>query len=187
MTLPNVISLIRILLIPIFVYCYFYLPKEYYFFSAIILAISGITDVLDGYIARKFNLSSKLGKILDPISDKLTQLALCICLSIRYNNLVFLLLIFLIKEFGMLIGGISMVKKGIDIPASKWYGKISTFLFYVLTLIIMLIPNISDIWLNFYSIIIITVSIFALVMYGIKYYKILNKKRDSSKEKINDL
>ena len=81
-TIPNLMGYFRILLIPVF--CYFYIKKQTYLLAAGIVLISSLTDLFDGYIARRFNMVTELGKALDPVADKLTHAALALCLAFRY-------------------------------------------------------------------------------------------------------
>lgn len=182
MSIPNILSIIRICLIPIFVITFFMLPKQYSYIPALILILSGITDCLDGYIARKYNLITNFGKIIDPVADKLTQLAVVISLAIRYKPLIILLFVYLSKEVIMLTGGYILIKSGIKIKSSKWFGKLSTIIFYICTIIMVLFPNLREI--NQLSLVIICVSsaLFAFVMYIIDYIKI-NQKIINKEEK----
>lgn len=127
MTVPNFISIIRIILIPVFIV---FFSLELFYMAAAVVFISGVTDTLDGFIARRFNQVSELGKLLDPIADKLMQLAMAICVSIKYVAVIPLLVIFFIKELLMLTGSIKLFKKVKKPIAAKWYGKLATFAFY---------------------------------------------------------
>lgn len=134
--IPNILSVFRILLIPFFVVLYISANsqhQQYYFYAASILVLSGLTDLLDGIIARKYNQITNLGKILDPLADKLTQLTVVICVAIKLGSkiLAAALMIFVIKEILMLIGGFIILRKKTTIQGSKWYGKIATAVFYV--------------------------------------------------------
>ena len=138
--LPNVLTVIRILLAPIFAVTYF---KGDYVVSTIILSTSGLTDVLDGVIARKFGLITTLGKILDPIADKLTQAVIIVCLTINHfeddgSLLSFVLILLFAKEFTMLLGAIVLFKGGARPSESKWWGKLGTVMIYVLFVGILL-------------------------------------------------
>ena len=86
LTIPNIMSFFRLVLIPIIVY--FYVVKENYLWTLILLVVSGLTDIVDGFIARKFKMISDFGKAIDPIADKLTQLALLCCLLFRFNYMI---------------------------------------------------------------------------------------------------
>ena len=128
LTIPNFICLIRILLITPFVV--FFLDGEYVS-AAVVIIISGLSDCFDGLIARKLNQESELGKILDPLADKLTLLAVGVCLVVIEPYFLPIVLILVSKDILMLIGSTKVVKKGIIVPKSKWYGKLGTVMFYV--------------------------------------------------------
>ena len=135
-TIPNILSFIRILLVPVFIILYF--DSINFIWATVILLISGATDVLDGIIARKFNMISSFGKIIDPIADKLTQAAVVTCLSIIHPVIIPLLVLFFAKEFTMLLGSIQLFKLGMQPSESKWWGKLSTVVFYFMMLIIII-------------------------------------------------
>ena len=82
--LPNILTIIRFLLIPVIV---LFALNNNYIAAIVVLTISGITDILDGYIARRFNLISDFGKLMDPFADKATQLTILVVLSINYSFL----------------------------------------------------------------------------------------------------
>jgi Phosphatidylglycerophosphate synthase len=128
LTIPNAISVLRILLIPFFVY---YFLKDRLAVSVVILLFSGLTDAVDGIIARKFNQITELGKMLDPLADKLTQVALAVCLAFKFHVLIPVLVIFFIKEVGMLCGACLLLKRKKRPCAANWYGKVSTVMFYL--------------------------------------------------------
>ena len=144
-TIPNMLSLFRLVLIPVYVSIYLNATKtQDYFIAGTILAVSCLTDMIDGQIARRFNLVSNLGKILDPIADKFTQLALVICLSIRYPVLYHVLVVFLIKEFFQLIVAFIKFRQGKVLPGAIPAGKVcTTVLFSSLTLMV-LIPDLNQ-------------------------------------------
>jgi cardiolipin synthase len=140
LTIPNMLSFLRILLIPIMVACYTYYHNHVA--TVIVIALSAITDVLDGKIARKFNMISDFGKFIDPVADKLTQLFMIICLVVKYPKMGGLILLMVLKEsFLFLISYITFKKTGI-VNGSKWYGKITTFMLYAIMLALFLFPNI---------------------------------------------
>lgn len=137
-TIPNLLSLIRILLVPVFVYLYF---KHYDIAATLILVLSGLTDCVDGYIARHFNQITDLGKILDPFADKLTQAAVAIMLTIKYRQMAPLLAVFVIKELLMLVGGLFILKSGKHPGGAQWWGKLATIIFYGVMIIIVAFGN----------------------------------------------
>ena len=148
LNIPNALSALRILLIPVFIVFYMKADSEhysYYAYAASALILSGLSDLFDGVIARKFNQMTELGKILDPIADKLTQLAVVICVAIKLNNpvLSLTLMLFVIKEVLMLAGGFIILRRKISMQASKWYGKVATAVFYVVMAAIALFDSIT--------------------------------------------
>ena len=124
---PNILTIIRFLLIPIIVIFAF---QDNYIATIIVLTISGLTDVLDGYIARKYNFISNFGKLMDPLADKMTQVALLGTLAIQKIIPVWIIVIVIIKEFLMVSGASFLYGKEL-VVSSKWYGKLTTVLFYV--------------------------------------------------------
>lgn len=126
-TIPNIIGYVRILLIPVF--CYLYITaetsKDYMWATGVVL-FSSFTDLFDGMIARKFNQVTELGKVLDPVADKLTHGALAICLATRYPLMWALLALMAVKEGYMAIMGIRFLKKDKMLNGAMWFGKICT-------------------------------------------------------------
>lgn len=124
---PNILTIIRFLLIPIIVIFAF---EDNYIATIIVLTISGLTDILDGYIARKYNFISNFGKLMDPLADKMTQVALLGTLAIQKIIPVWIIVVVIIKEFLMVSGASFLYGKEL-VVSSKWYGKLTTVLFYV--------------------------------------------------------
>ncbi len=132
--IPNVLSLVRLALLPAFVVLYFH---DWLLQAVGVLLISGLTDLFDGIIARRCNQITEIGKLLDPVADKLTQITVLLCLVVRYTALVPLAIICLTKEVLQAIGGWILLSHNSTIRGSKWFGKISTFLFYAVMLLIV--------------------------------------------------
>ena len=171
MSIPNMLSVFRIVLIPVFLTAYFMFP-DYIWLSAIILLISGLTDVVDGIIARKCNMITQLGKILDPLADKLTQASVGIALCIRHPELIPFVIIFVVKERLMLVGGCVLVKSGKTIRSSKWFGKAATVVLYTIMIIIILFPSLPSGMLYILSGIAVGFVVFAFIMYVPEFLKI---------------
>lgn len=129
---PNLITSIRFLLLPVYVYIFYSEMENSLFYSTIIFALAGITDILDGYIARKYDLITKLGTVLDPLADKLTQLTVLITFTSKGFIPIWAITIIGIKEVLMILGGIILYygKSDAVIPSDK-FGKFATVLFYV--------------------------------------------------------
>lgn len=147
-TIPNILCYIRFLLIPIFVVQYIRAeePREYIQAAAIVLA-SGLTDFLDGFIARTFDMVTELGKLIDPIADKLTQAALIFVLIFKFDwtaSLLLLLVLFVSMQLFLLGAGLVMVRKDRRLDGSKWFGKVSTMVFYAVMLVLVAFPNIGE-------------------------------------------
>lgn len=143
-TVPNLLSLFRILLIPVFAVLYLNSGEEHpslLFWAGGVLVISGLTDLFDGRIARRFNQVSDIGKLLDPLADKLTQLTVIICLATRYRALVWLMIICLVKEVIQVVGGMLLLRRGDEVRGSQWFGKVTTFVFYGSMAAIVLFPH----------------------------------------------
>ena len=124
---PNALTITRFILIPFIVIA---LVKNDYITTFILLTTSGLTDVLDGFIARKFNFISNFGKLIDPLADKSTQVAILTTLALKEIIPIWLIFIIFLKEFAMIAGASFLYGKEL-VVSSKWYGKLSTVLFYV--------------------------------------------------------
>ena len=146
-TVPNLLSLIRILLIPVFAVLFY---NGEYLWAVFVLFLSGLSDFLDGKIARRFNQVSALGKVLDPVADKFTQITIAVMLFLEFRQSTsaalqafsWVFLFFLAKEGIMVLGGAFMLAKGLRPSAAEIYGKVATFAFYgVMLLIIAFAPG----------------------------------------------
>lgn len=143
-TIPNILSLFRLLLIPVYAALYLNATEKYqYALAGTILTISCLTDMIDGKIARKYNMITTLGKILDPLADKLTQLALTICLSMKYPVLYPVLSLFVIKELFQLVLGIVFLRRGKMLPGALMAGKVCTTVLFVSLILLVLMPDMS--------------------------------------------
>lgn len=141
-TIPNMLSLFRLLLIPVYTIIYLNAREmQDYFLAASILAVSCLTDMIDGKIARHFDMISNVGKVLDPLADKLTQLSLTVCLSVRYPVLRGVLILFVIKELFQVITVYIMFRKGKVLPGALFAGKICTTVLFVSFIILILMPS----------------------------------------------
>lgn len=178
MSIPNILSIFRILLIPVFVVTFLLYGDENSMIPALILLLSGATDMADGFIARKYNMITDLGKILDPLADKLTLFFVCLTLSTRYSSLLVLTGVFFIKELLMLIGGVIIFKKGGRIQASKWFGKIATALMYCTLIVVILVTELTDVSQHVLVIAMIVILIFTLIMYIPTFFKMKNQEKN---------
>ncbi len=148
-TIPNMLSIFRIVMIPVYIYVYLNATKpSHYALAAAILSVSCLTDMIDGKIARKFNMISTLGKILDPIADKATQLSLIWCLAAAYPQLWIVMGLFLIKEGFQLVAGIINLRQGKMLDGALMAGKVCTAVMFVCLIVMVLLPNLSAAVIN---------------------------------------
>jgi len=135
-TVPNWLCFLRIALIPVFAVLFL---KDYVIPAVIVIIIAELTDLLDGHIARKFNQISNLGKMLDPIADKLSQMSIVIVLIIKYwdNAIKYLFMFFIIKEIVMLAGGAILISKGMRPVAAEMWGKVATTVFCIVMIFVL--------------------------------------------------
>ena len=144
-TIPNLLSLLRLMLIPVYMTVYLNAgePREYYFAGGI-LAVSCLTDALDGMIARHFHMITTLGKILDPLADKITQFTLILCLSFRYEPMRPLLYLLTAKELFQLVAGIVNLRQGRMLSGALVEGKISTAVLFTTLILLVMFPAMSS-------------------------------------------
>lgn len=146
LTIPNLLSLFRLVLIPVYMYIYLNATQPYQFYTAgMILAVSCLTDAVDGKVARHFNMISTLGKILDPLADKATQFTLTLCLSLKYPVLHPVLALFVVKELFQAVLGIINLAKGKMLPGALMAGKVCTTVLFVSLITLVLFPEMNPI------------------------------------------
>lgn len=138
-TIPNLLSTIRILLIPLIAYLYI-VPAQYVW-VAVLTAVSALTDILDGRIARRFHMVSDVGKVLDPVADKLTQAALMVCIWSRYPHVLWLFVLFAVKELYMLIWGVVLFEKKDSVNYALWHGKMNTAILLTVLAALLIFPS----------------------------------------------
>lgn len=164
--IPNILTIIRFIFIPIILNFIF---KGDYISGIILFSLSGLTDVLDGFIARKFNLISNFGKLMDPLADKLTQISVLSALVSVKIIPVWILAIVVLKELIMVVGASFLYGKNV-VVYSKWYGKLATVLFYLAIVVSLFIKQLelTGIWLHvdlvIYCLALIC-TVFSLIMY----------------------
>ena len=178
-TIPNILSIFRILLLPLFVYLYLHAETTWEFLrAAIVLAVSALTDLADGKIARRFNMISKLGKVLDPIADKLTHITIAFCLCWQIPQMIYVFVLLLVKELSMmfmaLYGTFRKNKKIWD--SAQWYGKVCTTIVFVIFIVLALFPQIPTPVINILLFVCSFSLLGSLVMY-IRMFWLLNSSK----------
>ena len=181
LNVPNTLSLLRLLMIPVFVLVLFSGTPNAYYYAAGIFLLASLTDVLDGYIARKYNQITKLGRFLDPAADKLMKVTAIICLTILGVVPVWVIIALFAKELLMLCGGILFYRRSSDFPASNLFGKAAEFFLCALVLAHILFPipeTVSAVlWCTA-----IAAEYFALTVYAVRTWKSFNQAKEESHE-----
>lgn len=199
-TIPNVMTFLRIILIPVFMF-FFLTSKDKpdrMWLAIGVLVLSGLSDILDGFIARKFNMVSDLGIALDPIADKLTQFAVMLCLVFRFPNMLVPLLLIVLKEVVTGIFALLTIRKTGLIKGARWYGKVTTVLLYIMMGLHLIWPLLHRIWpqtflseqlpqtISIVSIVLCCVMmVFSFVMY-VRRYVLMLKEVEKEKEEKQD-
>ncbi|MDL2328008.1 CDP-alcohol phosphatidyltransferase family protein [Ruminococcaceae bacterium OttesenSCG-928-A11] len=173
--IPNILSVTRILLIPLFVWR---MMADDYIIAAVILAASGLTDLLDGQLARRFGWVSDVGKVLDPAADKLTQVTVCVVLAIKMPTFWIFFALLLFKDLVMLILGGWLLKKKVHIEGARWFGKVVTTLFYVVMVVLIFFPNIPA-WAVWGMLGVVTVLAFAAGLMYVPQFRQYRKEAKS--------
>ena len=180
LTIPNLLSLIRILLIPLFVWLY--LGEDNVPATAVVLVLSGLTDALDGFIARHYHMVSDFGKALDPFADKLTQFAMLCCLVIRFPRMLWLIIVLCVKEILVASSQLLVIRKTELVLGAEWHGKITTILLYAVMILHLL-------WLDIpatlsWSLVGLCIGMLLLsgVLYGIRNYRAIRDNQAKAKE-----
>ena len=176
LTIPNILSFFRLCLIPLFVWLY--CVKKDYMWTAIVLLLSGATDMADGYIARRFQMVSALGKVLDPIADKLTQGAMLLCLFTRFPYMLAPVIFLVINEVFDGVMGLLVIKKTKQVFSADWHGIAATFLLYAMMLIHLVWYDIPSGLSNMLICLCMAVMMLSMALYGIQDVKILRENRE---------
>ena len=168
--IPNMLTILRFILIP---FIYVSVLSKHFLIALIIFTTSAITDVLDGYIARKYNYITDIGKLMDPLADKLTQIALLLSLTILKILPLWIFIVVFVKELVLVISASVLYSKKEVVVYSKWYGKLATTLFYLAIVCSLLINEFNiniafrvDLYLYYLALL---ATVFALIMYAIKF------------------
>ncbi len=170
-TIPNMLSIFRLLLIPAIVYLYCF--KQDNLWTVILIAFSSFTDIVDGFIARRFNMITDFGKFLDPLADKATQITVIACLITKFKLMIIPCVVLAVKEIGSLILRVVVYKETEVVEGAHWHGKASTCIVVAMIASHLLWPDMASV----ISITIITVCtafmLFSGTLYTIEAFKIM--------------
>lgn len=165
-TIPNIMSYIRLVLVPVFVTMYLRAETtSEYIGAASVVLVSTLTDFLDGFIARSLHQVTELGKLLDPVADKLTHAAIALCLISRYSLMAVVFGLMVVKEGYMLIMGIIKLKDGKKLSGAKWFGKVCTAVMYFVMFGLLLVVDMPVALANGLIWLCIVLMVFTLSMY----------------------
>jgi len=180
MNIPNALSMIRLALVPVFVMVYFSDLPNAHRLAGLVFVCAAFTDMLDGIIARKFNMITRLGRLLDPLADKTMTAAALVCVIIEGIIPLWVFIVFAAKEVLMGVGTIVMYKRAKDVMPSNIVGKIATTLFFASCLVLMIfeIPKLAATIMISAALLLTMV---ALVVYGIQVYGLIFKKDEQQK------
>lgn len=170
LTIPNLLTLLRLAMIPLLLWLY--LEKQAYPWTAAVVALSGITDMADGFIARKFGMISDLGKALDPVADKLTQIAMLYCLGTSFPEVRVLLAILVVKEVVTGMMSLVSIRKQGRVEGAQWHGKLTTALLYAL-IIDRILPRLLS---GLLTVACGAMMIVSMVLYGKRNWNSIRKK-----------
>jgi len=164
LTIPNILSCVRLAMIPVIVWCY--CVKQNFNGTTVLLILSGLTDLADGFIARRFHMISDLGKILDPIADKLTQAAVLFCLATDHTGMWALFALLCVKEVCMAILGAVTIKRTGTVNGAVWHGKVTTTLLYATMTLHILWPPIPVVFSHITILICAAMMLLSFILYG---------------------
>lgn len=171
LTIPNLLSLLRLCMIPLMVWLY--IGKQDYALTTLVLVLSGLTDMLDGYIARHYNMVSDFGKAFDPVADKLTQIAMMLCLVTRFPLMLLPWIVLVVKEVFTGITSLLAIRKTGHVEGAVWHGKVTTTLLYGTMAVHLLwynIPNTVSVVLLCLCTVMMLIS---AIGYGIRNFQML--------------
>lgn len=183
-SIPNLMGYFRLLLVPVYLIVYVNAQsKRDYYIAAGIMLVSFLTDLFDGKIARKFNMVTDFGKILDPVADKITQGVLVLSFTYRYPAVTALLIVFLVKELIMAVVGAYMLKQGHRMNGAAMHGKICTTVIDITMFILLVIPDIPYMFVNILIFICIVFILISLWKYGRTYLEMWKLVKEEKKIK----
>ena len=173
-TIPNFLSFLRLCMIPLIIWLY--CAQKNYVLTAVVLVLSGLTDTVDGFIARRFNMVTDLGKALDPIADKLTQASVMFCLLTRFQMMLVPLLLLIFKEVCNGIMSLFVIKKTGKVCGADWHGKVCTWLLYAMMFLHIVWFDIPREWSTVLISICVIMMTVSFALYMVRNYKMLTNE-----------
>lgn len=174
--IPNIITTFRLFLVPLF--AYYMLVADNIFIACLIFIVSGISDVVDGIIARKCNMITDTGKVYDPLVDKLMQLTVIFAFAARDFIPVWVLIIIMAKELAMIAAGLVLYVKKVIVQA-RWFGKLSTVVFYAVILLLVVFRDISVWFTTLLLLILVATLMFSAIGYFAQFVSAQRRNKQS--------
>lgn len=174
-SIPNLISYFRILLIPVIIWAYCF--KESGVLTAAAVAVSGLSDVVDGKIARRFNMVTDIGKVIDPVADKLTQAAMMFCLLTQYELMLPAFIILIAKEIIMAATALMETMVSQQVNGALWYGKVCTVILYTSMLVLLFFPQVPLRLANTLIVISMASMVISTVQYCVHRFRVVIKAK----------
>lgn len=187
---PNTLTALRIVLIPPLV---LFLMDQKYIMAGAVLLLSALSDMFDGLVARKLNQITDLGKVLDPIADKLTLMAIVVCVNLIYPDIRPFVLVLFSKELMMLFGGAFLLRIKVRPPAARWFGKVSTVIFYTSVISLILLKAVWGYTNGTLTLVLLSVTtasmLFSLCGYTVMFMRLVraeDEERAKAAERVRD-
>lgn len=177
LTIPNALSCVRLLLIPVIVWLY--VVRKDPIATTIVVVLSGLTDIADGIIARTFNMISDFGKALDPVADKLTQIAVLFCLVTQFPYMLLPLVLLVVKELFAMVTNLIIIRKTGNVHGAVWHGKVTTALLYSTMALHLIWPQLPQ--ALSYALVGVCTAMLLLsgVLYGVQNIRVLRGKEQT--------
>lgn len=177
MNVPNLLSLLRLAMVPVFAAVFFLPDPSARSWAAGVYALAFVTDIADGWIARHFHQVTRLGRILDPLADKLMTFTVIVCITAAGIIPLWAVVVFFLKEAAMGVGALSMYHKTEDVIPSNWLGKVSTGVFFVVCAALVLFPGIPSSWATGLITLALGLTILAFVSYLLQYLSLTGRRK----------
>ena len=177
MNVPNLLSLLRLAMVPVFAAIFFLPDPSARSWAAGVYALAFVTDIADGWIARHFHQVTRLGRILDPLADKLMTFTVIVCITAAGIIPLWAVVVFFLKEAAMGVGALSMYHKTEDVIPSNWLGKVSTGVFFVVCAALVLFPGIPSSWATGLITLALVLTILAFVSYLLQYLSLTGRRK----------
>lgn len=177
MNVPNLLSLFRLLLVPVFPAVFFMAHPSARLWAVGVYLLAFLTDIADGWIARRFNQITRLGRVLDPLADKLMTFVVIICITLEEIIPFWAVVVFFCKELAMAVGGVVMYRTIHDVISANWLGKAATGVFFVVCVLLVLFPAIPRPWATGMITFALALTITAFFSYLVQFHRVLQKRK----------